>query len=158
PGDPDPDTPDQIEIDGEMVKLRSDKYQQNIDTWRGAITKHTAWIDPNEYHRAALPLDIGLCPLNNDDFCLAKSDVKAIEYTISGAAVVAQNNSVYNRNWKHEVNCLLAGSPREMAEQTIRLIRDPQLRYELVTAAQEYVLKERGLKQMQEEWRAALDG
>jgi glycosyltransferase involved in cell wall biosynthesis len=158
PGDPDPGVPDEITADGETYELRSQKSKDHAAKWRKVISKHTGWINPTEYHRASLPLDIGLCPLKGDEFNFGRSDVKAIEYAISGAAVVCMNNPVYNSNWTHEVNCLMAGSAQEMAVQTLRLIKDPQLRYELVTAAQEYVRKERGLVQMQQEWRYAISG
>ncbi len=158
PGNPDAGIPDVIEVDGEIVEMRSEKSKKNSALWNLAISKHTGWVESTEYHRAALALDIGLCPLIADDFCLSKSDVKMIEYTISGVAGVCMNNPVYNGDWKHEVNCLMANSPREMAEQTVRLIQDPKLRFELVTAAQEYVMNERGIKQMQDEWGDAISG
>lgn len=161
PANPDPNLPDEVidEETGLKIELRTAKSIHYIEMWKEAVTKATRWIEPHEYHRAAMPLDIGLAPLRGDSFTLGKSDVKAIEYTISGAAVVCANIPVYNRRfWKHEVNCLMANSPEEYAFQTQRLIRDPKLRYELVTAAQEMVLNERGLKQMREEWSAAING
>lgn len=159
PANPDPNMPeDKIVVDGEEVQMRSEKSKENIRKWKAVITKHTKWITPDEYHRASLPLDVGLCPLRSDDFTLGKSDVKAIEYTISGAAVICTNNPVYNGFWKHEVNCLMANSPEEFGMATLRLIKDSKLRYELVTNAQEKVLKERGLPQMKWEWNAAING
>jgi glycosyltransferase involved in cell wall biosynthesis len=153
PADPDPGAKEIIS--GEK-QLRSERSQSYIDSWSRVITHATPWIAPGDYHRASLPLDIGLCPLLSNDFCFGRSDLKAIEYTISGAAVVATNNPVYNWFWKHEENCLLANSHQEMAEATIRLIRDPKLRFALVEAAQEKIIKERGLDQMRNEWKAVL--
>lgn len=149
--------PDELVVDGERVELRSEKSRSNIEKWRAVVSRHIPWVDPGSYHRAALPLDVGICPLRVDDFTLGKSDVKAVEYTISGAAVVCSNMPVYNRFWKHEQNCLLASSVDEFALQTHRLIKDAKLRYELVSNAQEYVMKERGAKQLQEEWGAVID-
>jgi len=159
PGNPDPGVPDMVtDEQGRTHVLHSEKSISNRETWAAVIEKHIPWVAPEEYHRAALPLDIGLCPLVSDDFSLAKSDVKAIEYTISGAAVVCTNSPVYNRFWRHGETCLMANSPREILEATLRLIRDHKLRFELVTAAQEKVASERGLDQLRAEWRAALDG
>lgn len=164
PANPDPNMPDKLMAvndetgEEEEIQFRSEKSKRFIEQWAAVVTRATRWIEPHEYHRASLPLDIGLAPLRSDSFTLGKSDVKAIEYTISGAAVVCTNTPVYNRFWKHEENCLMANSPAEFALQTRRLIRDPKLRYELVTAAQEKVLAERGVKQMREEWRAAING
>jgi hypothetical protein len=88
---------------------------------------------------------------------MGKSDAKCLEYGISGAAIICTNSGIYNTaGWKHEVNCLMANSVQEMAEATLRLIRDPGLRYELVTAAQEYIWNERNEDVMRAEWEAAL--
>lgn len=157
PADPDPDIPDTVEADGTVYEIRSAKSRAYVKKWAKVIDRHIGWVEPSEYHRAAIPFDIGLCPLLGNDYTLGKSDVKAIEYTASGAAVVAMNHPVYNTaGWVHEQNCLLAGSWRELAEQTIRLVRDPKLRYELVTAAQEMVATERNGDVLRDEWMVAL--
>lgn len=156
PAAPDNDIPNQVMVDGELVSIRSEKSRNYMDKWGEVVSKHIPWIDPALYHRAALPLDIGLCPLRVDEFNMSKSDVKAIEYTISGAAVVCSNTPVYNRYWKHEETCLMANSVEEMALATHRLIKDPKLRYELVSNAQQYVAENRGLQQLKDEWGAVL--
>ncbi len=70
---------------------------------------------------------------------------------------VCSNNPIYNSaGWKHEVNCLMGGSYRELATATVRLIRDPKLRYELVSAAQEMVSTERNEDVMRDEWMEAI--
>jgi glycosyltransferase involved in cell wall biosynthesis len=154
PGDPDANTsgwdPGQ--------EWRSEKSRAYSDKWSKVIDRHIPWIAPEEYHRAALPFDIGLCPLRTDSFCLGKSDVKMIELTISGAAGICQNMPVFNNaGWVHEETCLMATTYEDFAHATLRLMRDPKLRYELVANAQEYVAKERSDKQIKEEWGAAID-
>jgi len=157
PANPDPTVPD-FE-DGAEESWRSEKSLAYKRAWAKVISRHERWVDPSAYHRHPLPLDIGLAPLKVDAFTLGKSDVKLIEYTISGAVSVCQNSPVYNKaGWEHEVNCLMAGSPQEFGEQTLRLIRDPRLRYELVTAAQEYVANERNEDALALEWGYALSG
>lgn len=149
--------PDEIEIDGETVQLRSEKSKRVREKWGRVVDTHIPWIDPGEYRRAALPLDVGLCPLWVDDFTMGKSDSKMLEYTISGAAGVCWNTPVYNSaGWKHGVNCLMASNWREMADATLRLLSDPKLRFELVTAAQEYVWAERNEDVLKAEWSEAL--
>jgi hypothetical protein len=157
PAKPD-NEPDELEINGEMFQMRSEKSKRFRDGWEKVVDKHIPWIDPGEYRRAPLPLDIGLAPLARaDDFTMGKSDAKALEYTISGAACILSNSGIYNTaGWKHEVNCLMGNSTQEMAEQTLRLIADPKLRFELVTAAQEMVFNERNEDVLADEWRAAL--
>ncbi len=159
PADPDPDTPDTIELDGETIELRNAKSIAVRDKWKSVVDNHVRWIDPDSYHRVPLPLDIGIAPLRRNDNTLGKSDIKAIEYTVSGAAVVAESHPVFrSAGWVHEVNCLLTSSQNEMARQTVRLIRDHALRRELVQNAREMVATERNEAVMRDEWRAALAG
>jgi hypothetical protein len=150
--------PDEITVDGETIELRSEKSKRFRDGWAKVVDRHIPWIDPGEYRRASLPLDVGLAPIARaDDFTMGKSDAKALEYTISGAACVLSNSGIYNTaGWRHEVNCLMANSMQEMAEQTLRLCKDAKLRFELVTAAQEMVANERNEDVMRDEWTAAL--
>lgn len=136
----------------------TEKAQQNVDAWQQVVDKHTPWIDSMEFRKHGLPLDIALCPLRHDDFTLGKSDVKAIEATISGAAVICSNMPIFNRHWKHEETCLMASNYTEFAQATARLVKDAKLRYELVTAAQEYVSKERNVTTQRKEWSEAVLG
>lgn len=157
PADPDRE-PDSVVIDDEQVALRSEKSIKLRNKWRTVVDTHIPWINPGEYRRAALPIDIGLAPIvRADDFTLGKSDAKALEYTISGAACVLSTCGIYAAGgWKHEVNCLMASSWRDMAAQTLRLVRDPKLRFELVSAAQEMVWNDRNGDALAAEWGAAL--
>jgi glycosyltransferase involved in cell wall biosynthesis len=150
--------PDELTINDVTYQMRSEKSKRFRDGWAKVVDRHIPWIDPGDYRRAALPLDIGLAPLARaDDFTMGKSDAKALEYTISGAACILSNNGIYNTaGWKHEVNCLMANSVQEMAEATLRLIADPKLRFELVTAAQEMVWNERNEDVLCDEWSDAL--
>jgi len=157
PANPDPDKPDVLEIDGQTVHTRSERSKAVRATWQRVVTTHVPWVAPENYHREPLPLDIGLCPLLYNDFTLGKSDVKSVEYSVSGAAVVAQNHPIYTQaGWVHERNCLLAGSQEEMGLATVRLIRDRKLRAELVQNAQAMVREQRNEEAMKREWRAAL--
>lgn len=150
--------PDEITVDDEVIQLRSEKSKKVRARWEPVVDRHVPWVDPGEYRRAALPLDIGLAPIARaDDFTMGKSDAKAIEYTVSGAACVLSAAGIYSQaGWKHEVNCLMASSWRDMADQTLRLVRDPKLRFELVTAAQEMVWNERNEDVLKREWSDAL--
>lgn len=149
----DPTDPDQGMTPDEM---RSDRSKMKIAQWGKVGFKHIPWTKPDAYHRAALPLDIGLAPLLDNLYTRGKSDVKFLEYTIAGAATIAQNTIIYQKTIRHMENGILVGSPREMMEAVDLLIRDPALREELVANARRYVLEERGLKQLREEWLAAV--
>lgn len=132
--------------------VTSDRAKFNVEQWGKVGYRHQPWERIESTRRMALPLDIGLCPLLTNEFTLGKSDVKAVEYTIAGAAVVAWNMPVYNRDWIHGETCLLVGSAAEAIDAVDRLARDESLRERLVANAQQYVREERGRKQLEQEW------
>lgn len=127
-----------------------------IAAWRRLEPTVIPWIRPEVYARPPLPLDIGVCPLALNSFSLGKSDVKAIEYTLSGAAVVASAHPVYRDFWRHGETCLLSSSPEDMARCVAELVRNRGLRRELVRAARQYVREERGSQTLRREWHDAL--
>jgi glycosyltransferase involved in cell wall biosynthesis len=144
PADPDPgvDNPN-----------RSEKSLAVSRKWDAVIDVAIPWIDPGVYHRAPLPLDIGLAPLRKNDFTLGKSDSKLLEFTISGAVSVCQRHPVFERaGWIDGVNTLMADNQEQMGLATLRLLRDPPLRRELLEAAQELVRNERNESVMRREW------
>lgn len=124
--------------------------------WASVITRHIPWVDPAEYHRRALPFDIGIAPLEYNDHTLGKSDVKAIEYVMSGAVPLLQNHPVYAKHWHHNETCLLAGSPAEFTHCLRELVRSRGLRERLLGAATEYVRAERSNERTRREWGEAL--
>jgi len=124
--------------------------------WSAIITTQIPWVDPEQYHRKALPIDIGLCPLERNDHTLGKSDVKWLEYTMAGAATIASSGTVY-KDIVHGETGILAGSPDEFTYWTKELCRNTKLREELATNAQAYVRENRTMQaQGRKEWEAAL--
>lgn len=134
------------------------KAKANVGQWRKVDYEYVPWRKLDGTSRMRLPIDIGLCPLLANEFTLGKSDIKAIEYAISGAAVIAQNIPVFNRTWKHKETALLVGSPSEMIDAVKLLMRDRKLREELVANGQQYVRECRNETHLREEWMSALDG
>jgi hypothetical protein len=126
--------------------------------WKRVGATHVPWRQMSGTERLQLPLDIGLCPLRWDPFTAGKSDIKAVEYTISGAAVIAQNHPVYNKNWKHMETAILCSSEEDFCKAVLLLAKNDRLREELVANAQQYVREERDLAKHADEWRAAVYG
>jgi glycosyltransferase involved in cell wall biosynthesis len=58
--------------------------------------KRTEWLPTSEYPKALVGLDIGCCPLEDTPFNRSKTPIKAWEYALSGAAVVA-SRTVYEK-------------------------------------------------------------
>lgn len=146
-----PADPDDFPVDTQRA------YDKTVQ-WGRAISRSLPWVKLDGTQRLALPFDIGLCPLVHNQFTMGKSDIKAIEYTIAGAAVVASATPVYTRSWVHGETALLATSPREMLEHVELLVRKPSLRERLVEAARQYVREERDLAKHASDWQEAVLG
>ena len=125
------------------------------EQWRKVDYETIPWRKMSGTERMRLPFDIGLAPLVTNKFTLGKSDIKAVEYTIAGAAVVAQNNRVF-KDWVHGETALVVGSPSEMIDAVALLMKDRKLRERLVANAQQYVRENRGETQLRQEWEAAV--
>lgn len=118
---------------------------------------HVPWVDPRDFDRslAAYPLDVALAPLRRDEHTLGKSDVKYLEYSMSGAATVASSGTVYHEILHGETG-LLAGSPREMLRWTQELCRNDRLRDDLASNAAQYIRENRLISQHTHEWTEAV--
>lgn len=156
--DKNPNEPETITLDdGTVHDARSKESRAAEADWRRVIDRYVPWTKPDIYHRQAIPFDIGVAPLIYNDFTSGKSDVKNVEYTISGAVSVCANLPAYNMaGWKHGVNCLMANHPTEYARAVQTLIRDRPMREELLAAAREMVWNERSEVQLKAEWSEAL--
>lgn len=125
--------------------------------WSRIEYTHIPWRNDG-YRGSALPLDIGFCPLIVDNHTLGKSDIKWMEYALSGAATIAQNCLVYNRTAVHGEHALMANSPKEFHDRMIDLIERAPLRERLVANTRQYIREERLLLKNANEWRSAVLG
>lgn len=105
-----------------------------------AVHGYDAFLD----RFASLEWAIGICPLQNTPFNQVKSDLKWVEYTAVGAAVVASAGLMY------EACCaggcgLLAVDDESWEGALQQLIDDPGLRLSMVAKAQERLRSERSL-------------
>lgn len=89
--------------------------------------KRLPWLDPRAYPIGLANFDIGCCPLENRPFNRAKTPIKAWEYGVSGAAVVA-SPTVYRACIEHGRNGYLASTADEWEEHLAALVADPELR------------------------------
>lgn len=131
---------------------------RNLERTAGFEYEYVGWTDPKDWKRSAFPIDIGLAPLERNVFTLGKSDIKVIDYAMSGAAVVA-SDTVYGKTIKHEQTGLIGSSQAEIAYQTMRLVRDPKMRHELAANLRQYILENRVITQPENlrPWKEAID-
>jgi len=129
---------------------------QECEAWNRLNYTHVPWVDPAEYHRVALPFDIGLCPLEDNEHTRGKSDVKMLEYTASGAVGVVSKHPVYKK-WVDGETALVAKTQGDFVVQLARLVNDENLRASLVANATQYVKEERSMQKIgRDEWLQAI--
>lgn len=125
--------------------------------WSEIPYTHIPWQNDG-FRGMALPLDIGFAPLIIDQHTSGKSDIKWMEYAMSGAATIAQNSVVYNKTLVHGETGLLAGSPAEFTARMLTLIADDDIRERLVTNTKQYITDNRLLANNKKEWEDAVYG
>lgn len=137
--------------------------QENVQLWKiGTGTVH--WRFPHEqlpwtdnlgdYRKNLRILDIGLCPLKRSDWHDCKSDIKAIEYTLSGVLPIVQRAPPYRdwidvvpsceteKDWLRAVKWCVQ-SPREDLQEAWK-------------RAYEFVMKRKLIEQHIGKWRSAI--
>lgn len=108
------------------------------------------FVDYEKYLQTLRESDIALLPLIDNEFNRSKSDLKFIECGACGAAVLA-SSVVYPKTIKDGVTGLIYHDKKEFAQKLQLLIENRVKRYELATAAYEYVKNNRLLSQHYEE-------
>lgn len=101
-------------------------------------------------------IDIGVYPLTLDDWVTGKSGLKAIQYMAFGLPAVATAVGTTPRIIRDGENGLLVRTEDEWLEALERLIRDPDLRARLGTAARADVLAKYSLHAVAGQYRAVL--
>ena len=104
----------------------------------------------DKYEQTLQESDIALLPLLDNEFNRSKSDLKFIECAGNGAAVLA-SSTVYPQTVKDGENGFIFKDHDEFAEKLKVLIDNKEKRYEIATAAYNYVKNNRLLSQHYEE-------
>lgn len=116
--------PELEEMSGRVVRLEPVRGYQNFMAAFGALE----W-------------DIGICPLLPTKFNLCKSNLKWLEYSAVGSAVIASAGTVYDTCCAGGCG-ILAGNDQEWLAALQRMTRDPQARYDQVKRAQQKLVEE----------------
>jgi tetratricopeptide (TPR) repeat protein len=97
----------------------------------------------DDYYRFLSGIDIGLGPLKDTPFNRSRSDVKFLEYAVSGVVPVVKNLRPYKESVVHGETGLLFGDSHELISILDRLFHDSDLIEKIAKAARRYVLKSR---------------
>lgn len=103
------------------------------------------FFDLDDYPKL-MNFDIGIIPLTDDPFNLARSDLKFLEYARLSIPAVVQKIATY-KSVQDGVTGLLAGSNKEWVRQLSKLIENKSKRLEIGTNAYNYLKDKRQIKQ-----------
>lgn len=110
--------------------------------------------DLSEYRASLSLLDIGLCPLRRSAWTDCKSDLKALEYSMAGAAAVVSESPPY-QEWVDTDRCLTARTPKEFLKHVKWLVKNQDAAKELAAKSRDYVTGERLIQHEIHKWEAA---
>lgn len=123
--------------------------------------KRLPWRPVTEYPLELVNIDIACCPLEARHFNRAKTPIKAWEYGLSGAAVVA-SPTVYGQCIRDRENGFLATTADEWEERLAMLVEMDALRRKLAEDLKRDVLAqwtlERQYRRWPEAWRRLMEG
>jgi glycosyltransferase involved in cell wall biosynthesis len=104
---------------------------------RGKLS-HRPWTtDLDLHYRRSAAFDIGLAPLENNQFNRAKSGLKFMEGAALGVPMVCSRVPAYQGLVEHGVTGFLASTPAQWYEYLSALVEDPGLRVSIGDAARE---------------------
>jgi glycosyltransferase involved in cell wall biosynthesis len=118
--------------------------------------KHIGWQDLPGYREALHELDIGVAPVVGTPWALCRSDVKALEKTMGGAALVLSDVPPYEL-WTDGENCLKARDARGFLRAIQSLVQNRDQVKELAEAGSKYVRTERTTQAQVHLWREAIE-
>jgi O-antigen biosynthesis protein len=113
--------------------------------------KALPWMHQSEYPMGLLNVDIGCCPLEDRPFNRNKTPIKAWEYGLSGAAVVA-SPTVYKLAIDGGRTGFLAETADQWEEALSVLIRDAGIRQRMAAALKADVLGKWSLRKNFRRW------
>lgn len=116
--------------------------------------KAVPWMGPHDYPKGLVDIDIGCCPLEERPFNRAKSPIKAYEYALSGAAVVA-SPTVYRQCIDGVSNGALCETADQWELWLSRLIEDEAHRRFLAANLRRDVMAKWSLRPNLWRWPAA---
>jgi hypothetical protein len=128
-------------------------------SWVGKFPfRYVPWTgDISAYRALQRVLDIGLAPIVENPWSACRSDLKAMEYALSGACPVLSEATPYV-GWEDGAGCRKAGTARDFLRLTQELVNTPRLRLELAAEARERTLRDRTVAANVWRWQEAIEG
>lgn len=148
--------------DGPLIRraLRWASKQPNVEVvllglkpkelgWDFKIT-HIPWSGLDDYRKNLTMLDVGVCPIRDDQWSRNRSDVKALEYAMAGAMPLVQASESY-KGWGYA-----AKSSGDWEELIRHVVQHRDVISQRAAEAKKYVLTYRTIDQTVDRWREAI--
>lgn len=142
--------PDIKVIKGALNKIK-DKYGDKVEIVIFGSKLDVFEFEPTHYwgvkfadypkKLAEIALDISVCPLEDNEFNRCKSNIKWMESSLSGAAVVASKVYPYEYSIEHGKTGYLATSENQWVKHISNLIENEDKRKEIVANAKKVILE-----------------
>lgn len=117
---------------------------------------HVPWTkDLAGYRKSLQVIDLGLCPLREGPWADSKSDIKLMEYAMSGAASVVADRPPY-QDWVDSPEALTARTPKDFLKQVKWAVANQDGVREIAQAAKERILRERTIQHEIHKWAEAV--
>lgn len=127
-------------------------------SWVGRFPfRYVPWTgDISAYRALQRVLDVGLAPVVETPWSACRSDLKAMEYALSGACPVLSDVTPYV-GWHDGRGCRKARTARDFLRVTQELVNTPRLRHELAAEAREATLRDRTVAGNAWRWQEAVE-
>lgn len=124
------------------------------DQLKGTRMWHVPFMPPELHAKtlSACDLDIGLAPLEDNEFNRGKSNIKFYEYAAVGTATIASDVMPYNS----EVKYVAKNTHKDWYEKIEKLIVDREFREKLAKEQHEWVKKNRSVEAIGLDWELAI--
>jgi len=134
---------------------RAEMFLELVDMLRDIEYAHVPFVDVDTYFELlpALDLDVGICPLIDNEFNRHKSALKFYEYAMSDTVTVASAVPPY----KDEVSITVPNDAADWTATLEALLRFPLDGDRELTEQRRFVLQERTIQQCKHRWAEALD-
>lgn len=127
-----------------------------LDPGWGFDYLHVPWTKDLAVYRESLQLlDVGLCPLREGPWADGKSDVKTLEYAMSGAMSVVARRPPY-LDWHDTDMALTATTPKDFLKHVKWCVANQDGSREIAARAKARVLAERTIETEIPKWREAV--
>jgi hypothetical protein len=121
------------------------------------MCERAGWTNDLEVFRKNLAhFDVGFCPVKRTDWSAARSDLKALEYSMAGAVSIVSKNEPYDLWQSPDMPCLQAGNHKEFLKAAQWCVKHRDELKAIARQAKDYVLAERTTEKNVWHWEEAI--